>query len=109
LIAVLEVVRILFAAEMLQTASRQSVVASQCGADSGEVRRVQPNISLVWIVDEMPFKQDADREHPGQKRRVTTQIKREFKRRAAIEPVIGHLKAHHRWQHFPRTRVKHEP
>src|SRR4030095_14018591 len=28
----------------------------------------------------------------GQKRRVTPQIKREFKRRAAIEPVIGHLK-----------------
>jgi IS5 family transposase len=29
-------------------------------------------------------------------RRVTPQIKREFKRRAAIEPVIGHLKEHHR-------------
>ncbi len=32
----------------------------------------------------------------GQKRRVTPQIKREFKRYAAIEPVIGHLKEHHR-------------
>jgi transposase, IS5 family len=32
----------------------------------------------------------------GQKRRVTPQIKREFKRRAAIEPVIGHLKQEHR-------------
>ena len=32
----------------------------------------------------------------GQKRRVTPQIKREFKLRAAIEPVIGHLKEHHR-------------
>ena len=32
----------------------------------------------------------------GQKRRVTPQIKRDFKRRAAIEPVIGHLKEHHR-------------
>jgi IS5 family transposase len=32
----------------------------------------------------------------GQKRRVTAQIKREFKRRAAIEPVIGHLKDDHR-------------
>jgi IS5 family transposase len=32
----------------------------------------------------------------GQKRRVTSQIKREFKRRAAVEPVIGHLKAEHR-------------
>ena len=32
----------------------------------------------------------------GQKRRVTPQIKREFKGRAAIEPVIRHLKEHHR-------------
>lgn len=32
----------------------------------------------------------------GQKRRVTEQIKRDFKRRAAIEPVIGHLKDDHR-------------
>jgi IS5 family transposase len=32
----------------------------------------------------------------GQKRRVTEQIKREFKRRAAIEPLIGHLKDDHR-------------
>ena len=32
----------------------------------------------------------------GQKRGVTQQIKREMKRRAAIEPVIGHLKADHR-------------
>ena len=32
----------------------------------------------------------------GQKRRLTPQIKRELRRRAAIEPVIGHLKAEHR-------------
>src|SRR6516225_6885211 len=32
----------------------------------------------------------------GQKRRLTPQIKREFKRRAASEPVTGHLKEHHR-------------
>jgi len=32
----------------------------------------------------------------GQRRRVNQQIKREFKRRAAIEPVIGHLKDDHR-------------
>src|SRR5215472_6409393 len=32
----------------------------------------------------------------GQKRRLTRQIKRELRRRAAIEPVIGHLKAEHR-------------
>jgi transposase, IS5 family len=32
----------------------------------------------------------------GQKRGVTDQIKRAFRRRAAIEPVIGHLKDDHR-------------
>ena len=32
----------------------------------------------------------------GQKRRLTPQIKRELRRRAAIEPMIGHLKAEHR-------------
>ena len=32
----------------------------------------------------------------GQKRRVTEQIKRQFKRRAAIEPMIGHRKDDHR-------------
>jgi hypothetical protein len=31
-----------------------------------------------------------------QKRRVTLQIKREMRRRSAIEPVIGHLKSEHR-------------
>jgi IS5 family transposase len=32
----------------------------------------------------------------GQKRRVTKSIKRELRRRAAVEPVIGHIKAEHR-------------
>ena len=32
----------------------------------------------------------------GQKRRVTPQIKRDLKRRSAVEPVIGHLKDDHR-------------
>ncbi len=32
----------------------------------------------------------------GQKRGVTPKIKRELRRRAAVEPVIGHLKAEHR-------------
>ena len=32
----------------------------------------------------------------GQARRVTAQIRREMKRRATVEPVIGHLKAEHR-------------
>lgn len=32
----------------------------------------------------------------GQKRRVTPAIKREMRRRSAVDPVIGHLKAGHR-------------
>jgi transposase, IS5 family len=32
----------------------------------------------------------------GQKRRVTEQIKRELRRRSAVEPVIGHAKGEHR-------------
>ena len=32
----------------------------------------------------------------GQARRVTAAIRREMKRRAAVEPVIGHMKAEHR-------------
>lgn len=34
----------------------------------------------------------------GQVRRVTKAIRREMKRRAAVEPVIGHIKAEHRMQ-----------
>ena len=32
----------------------------------------------------------------GQRRRMTPKIKREMRRRSAVEPVIGHLKAEHR-------------
>jgi IS5 family transposase len=32
----------------------------------------------------------------GQKRRVTEHIKRELRRRSAVEPVIGHAKSEHR-------------
>ena len=41
----------------------------------------------------------------GQKRRMTPSIKRELRRRSAVEPVIGHLKSEHRmgrnylWHH----------
>ena len=34
----------------------------------------------------------------GQKRRLTAVIKRELKRRSAVEPVIGHLKSEHRME-----------
>ena len=32
----------------------------------------------------------------GQRRRVTPKIRREMRRRSAVEPVIGHMKAEHR-------------
>jgi transposase, IS5 family len=32
----------------------------------------------------------------GQKRRLTPKLKRELRRRSAVEPVIGHLKSEHR-------------
>src|SRR5580704_14013776 len=41
-----------------------------------------------------------------QKRRLTPQIKREMRRRSAIEPVIGHLKAEHR---MDRNYLAHRP
>ena len=28
-----------------------------------ELRRAQPNISLTWIADQLPWKLDSDREH----------------------------------------------
>src|SRR5205807_4718487 len=34
----------------------------------------------------------------GQKRRMTPKIKRELRRRSAVEPVIGHLKSEHRME-----------
>jgi transposase, IS5 family len=40
----------------------------------------------------------------GQKRRVTPAIKRQMKRRSAVEPVIGHLKNSHR---MDRNRLAH--
>jgi IS5 family transposase len=50
--------------------------------DKGYKGHSHPNKFRVWIT--------------GQVRRTTAAIKREMKRRAAIEPVIGHLKAEHR-------------
>jgi IS5 family transposase len=50
--------------------------------DKGYRGHDYPNKYRVWIT--------------GQVRRTTATIKREMKRRAAVEPVIGHLKADHR-------------
>jgi IS5 family transposase len=50
--------------------------------DKGYRGHNHPNRLRVWI--------------SGQVRRVTKAIRREMKRRAAVEPVIGHVKAEHR-------------
>jgi transposase, IS5 family len=63
----------------------------------------QIGASLKRIVADRGYRgHNAPQEHKfrvfisGQKRRVTEQIKRELRRRSAVEPVIGHLKAEHR-------------
>jgi IS5 family transposase len=68
-----------------------SVVADMERVTGVEVARVHvdkgyrghnyPNKFKVWI--------------SGQVRRVTKTIRREMKRRAAVEPIIGHIKAEH--------------
>jgi IS5 family transposase len=50
--------------------------------DKGYRGHNHPNKYRVWIT--------------GQVRRTTVAIKREMKRRAAVEPIIGHMKAEHR-------------
>src|SRR6266436_337872 len=50
--------------------------------DKGYRGHSHPHKFRVWI--------------SGQVRRVTTAIRREMRRRAAVEPVIGHVKAEHR-------------
>ena len=71
-----------------------TVIAEMQELTGVEVRRIHvdkgyrghgyPNKFQVWI--------------SGQLRRVTKAIRREMRRRAAVEPVIGHLKAEHRMQ-----------
>jgi transposase, IS5 family len=58
------------------------VAARRIHVDKGYRGHNHPNRFEVWIT--------------GQARRVTKTIRREMKRRAAIEPVIGHVKAEHR-------------
>jgi len=58
------------------------VEVSRIHVDKGYRGHNYPNRFKVWI--------------SGQARRVTKTIRREMKRRAAVEPVIGHMKAEHR-------------
>jgi len=61
---------------------RTGVEVQRIHVDKGYRGHSYPNRFRVWI--------------SGQVRRVTKTIRREMKRRAAVEPVIGHLKAEHR-------------
>ncbi len=58
------------------------IKARRIHVDKGYRGHNHPNKFKVWIT--------------GQVRRTTAAIRREMKRRAAIEPVIGHIKAEHR-------------
>ena len=58
------------------------IAAQRIHVDKGYRGHNHPNKFRVWIT--------------GQVRRTTAAIKREMKRRAAVEPVIGHIKAEHR-------------
>ena len=58
------------------------VKVARVHVDKGYRGHNHPNKFKVWI--------------SGQVRRVTAAIRREMKRRAAIEPVIGHVKSDHR-------------
>src|SRR5215831_10459374 len=63
---------------------RSSAISSIAASPMPAIAATTPSQSQVQGLHERP-------EAPP-----TPQIKREFKRRAAIEPVIGHLKEHHR-------------
>ena len=58
------------------------VTAKRVHVDKGYRGHKHPNPFRIWIT--------------GQVRNVTKTIKREMKRRAAVEPVIGHVKNEHR-------------
>jgi IS5 family transposase len=65
-----------------ETEKLTGVEIARIHVDKGYRGHNYPNRFKVWI--------------SGQVRRVTAAIRREMKRRAAIEPVIGHVKSDHR-------------
>jgi IS5 family transposase len=70
------------AAAVADVAAMTGVEVKRTHVDKGYRGHNHPNRFQVWI--------------SGQVRRTTAALKREMRRRAAIEPVIGHLKAEHR-------------
>ena len=67
-----------------ETETLTGVEVKRIHVDKGYRGHNHPHRFRVWI--------------SGQVRRVTGTIRREMRRRAAIEPVIGHLKAEHRME-----------
>src|SRR5215831_13411087 len=65
-----------------ELAHQTGVTPRRIHVDKGYRGHNHPDKFRVWIT--------------GQARRVTAPIRREMKRRAAVEPVIGHVKAEHR-------------
>ena len=48
---------------VLTAAAAMARMDSLAKAALQELRRAQPNISLTWVANQIPFKRDADREH----------------------------------------------
>ncbi len=69
-------------ADLIPPTSGRPYLPRRIHVDKGYRGHSYPNEFRVWI--------------SGQVRRVTKIIRREMKRRAAVEPVIGHMKAKHR-------------
>ena len=65
-----------------ELAQQTGIEPRRIHVDKGYRGHNHPHKFRVWIT--------------GQARRITAQIRREMKRRAAVEPVIGHLKGEHR-------------
>jgi IS5 family transposase len=69
-------------AAIANTEKNTGVEIKRAYVDKGYRGHNYPNKYRIWIT--------------GQVRRTTVAIKREMKRRAAVEPIIGHMKAEHR-------------
>ena len=81
-------------------ASSPAMPTPSCSsAPAGSSRRYGPisaTSSDIILADRGYRGHNAPPDISGQKRGVTPKIQRELRRRAAVKPVIGHLKAEHR-------------
>jgi hypothetical protein len=67
--------------------------SGRCNALASQEREITP---YVWGTAATTTRTGSGSWISGQVHRVTASIRREMKRRAAVEPVIGHVKAEHR-------------